>query len=89
MFNNGETGQNRTAHGAIHNKCTVFRVFPFRVPLPVLHPTQVCGSSVLSFLRSLGFSCAISNTVPAPFRTRSAVLLLSIAPADSFTFRVR
>lgn len=46
------------------------RVFPFRVPLPVLHPTQVCGSSVLSFLRSLGFSCAIPNTVPAPFRLR-------------------
>lgn len=89
MFNNGETGQNRTARGAVHNNCPVFRVFPFRVPLPVLHPTQVCGSSVLSFLRSLGFPCGIAATIPAPFRTRSAVLLLPIAPADSFTFRVR
>lgn len=70
MFNNRETGQNRTAHGAIHNNCPVFRVFPFRVPLPVLHPIQVCGSSVLSFLRFLGFPCAIPNTIPAPFRLR-------------------
>lgn len=89
MFNNGETGQNRTARGAVHNNCPVFLVFPFRVPLPVLHPTQVCGSSVLFFLRFLGFPCGISATIPAPFRTRSALLLLSIAPADSFAFRVR
>ena len=89
MFNSGEAGQNRTAPGAIHNNCPVSRVFPFRVPLPMLHPTQVCGSSVLSFLRFLGFSCAIPNTVPAPLRLRFAVLLLSIAPADSFAFRVR
>ena len=66
MFNNGEAGQNRTAREAVHNNCPVFRVFPFLVPLPVLHPTQVCGSSVLSFLRSLGFSCGISATIPAP-----------------------
>lgn len=89
MFNNRETEQTRTARDAIHNDCTAFRVFPFRVPLPVLHPTLVCGSSVLSFLRFLGFPCAIPNTVPAPFRTRFALLLLSIAPADSFAFRVR
>lgn len=89
MFNSGEAGQNRTARGAVHNNCPVFHVFPFRVPLPVLHPTLVCGSSVLSFIRSLGFPCAIPNTVPAPFRTRCAILLLSIAPADSFAFRVR
>ena len=72
MFNSRETGQNRTAHGAVHNNCPVFRVFPFRVPLPVLHPIQVCGSSVLSFLRFLGFSCAIPNTIPAPLRLRCA-----------------
>lgn len=66
MFNNGEAGQNRTARGAIHNNYSVFRVFPLRVPLPVLHPTLVCGSSVLSFLRSLGFPCGISATIPAP-----------------------
>ena len=89
MFNSGETGQTRTARGAVHNNCPVFLVFPFRVPLPMLHPTQVCGSSVLSFLRFLGFPCAIPNTVPAPFRTRFALLLLSIAPAESFAFRVR
>ena len=89
MFNSRETGQNRTARGAVHNNCPASRVFPFRVPLPVLHPIQVCGSSVLSFLRSLGFSCGISATIPAPFRTRFALLLLSIAPADSFAFRVR
>lgn len=89
MFNNGEAGQNRTARGAVHNNCPAFRVFPFRVPLPVLHPALVCGSSVLSFLRFLGFPCAIPNTIPAPFRTRFALLLLSIAPADSFAFRVR
>lgn len=89
MFNSGETGQNRTARGAVHNNCPVFRVFPFRVPLPVLHPTQVCGSSVLSFLRSLGFPCGIPASIPAPSRLRFAVLLLSIAPADSFAFRVR
>ena len=89
MFNNGEAGQNRTARGAIHNNCTAFRVFPFRVPLPVLHPTQVCGSSVLSFLRFLGFSFAIPSNFPALYRRRCAVLLLSIAPADSFAFRVR
>ena len=70
MFNNGETGQTRTARGAVHNNCPVFLVFPFRVPLPVLHPIQVCGSSVLSFLRFLGFSCAIPNTIPAPLRLR-------------------
>lgn len=70
MFNSRETGQNRTARGAVHNNCPVFLVFPLRVPLPVLHPTQVCGSSVLSFLRSLGFSCGISATIPAPFRLR-------------------
>lgn len=49
-----------------------FRVFPFRVPLPVLHPTQVCGSSVLFFLRSLGFSCGIPASIPAPLRRRCA-----------------
>ena len=70
MFNNGETGQNRTAHGAVHNNCPVFHVFPFRVPLPVLHPTQVCGSSVLSFLRFLGFPCGVPAIIPALFRTR-------------------
>ena len=70
MFNSRETGQNRTARGAIHNNCPVFLVFPFRVPLPVLHPAQVCGSSVLSFLRFLGFPCGISATIPAPFRLR-------------------
>ena len=70
MFNNGEAGQNRTARGAIHNDCPVFHVFPFRVPLPVLHPTLVCGSSVLSFLRFLGFPCGVSSTIPAPFRLR-------------------
>ena len=86
MFNSGETGQNRTARGAVHNNCPVFLVFPFRVPLPVLHPTLVCGSSFLSLFRFLGFPCAIPNTIPAPFRTRFALLLLSIAPADSFTF---
>ena len=67
MFNSGETGQNRTAHGAVHNDCPVFRVFPFRVPLPVLHPTLVCGSSVLSFLRSLGFPVASQPLFPPRF----------------------
>lgn len=89
MFNSGETGQNRTARGAVHNDCPAYRVFPFRVPLPVLHPARVCGSSVFFFLRSLGFSCGISATIPALLRLRSAVLLLSIVPADSFTLRVR
>lgn len=89
MFNNRETGQTRTARGAVHNNCSVFHVFPFLVPLPVLHPTLVCGSSVLSFLRFLGFPCAIPNTIPAPLRRRFALLLLSIAPTDSFAFRVR
>ena len=67
MFNSGEAGQNRTAHGAIHNNCPVFHVFPFRVPLPVLHPIQVCGSSVLSFLRSLGFPVASQPLFPPRF----------------------
>ena len=66
MFNSGETGQNRTARGAVHNNCPVFHVFPFRVPLPVLHPAQVCGSSVLSFLRSLGFFLCYSKHCSRP-----------------------
>lgn len=89
MFNSGEAGQNRTARGAVHNNYAAFHVFPFRVPLPMLHPTRVCGSSFFSFIRFLGFPCAIPNTVPAPLRRRCALLLLSIAPADSFAFRVR
>lgn len=64
MFNNGETGQTRTARGVIHNNYTAFRVFPFRVPLPMLHPTQVCGSSVLSFLRFLGFPVLFQTLFP-------------------------
>ena len=66
-----------------------FRVFPFRVPLPVLHPTRVCGSSVLSFFRFLGFPFAIPSNFPAPYRRRCALLLLSIAPAEILCFRVR
>ena len=66
MFNSRETGQNRTARGAVHNNCPVFRVFPFRVPLPVLHPIQVCGSSVLSFLRFLGFFLCYSKHYSRP-----------------------
>ena len=89
MFNNGEAGQTRTARGTVHNNCAAFHVFPFRVPLPVLHPTQVCGSSVLSFLRFLGFPCGVPAIIPALFRTRFALLLFSIAPAGSFVFRVR
>ncbi len=89
MFNSGETGQNRTARGAVHNNCPVFRVFPFRVPLPCA--TSCAGLWLFgSFLSSVfRFPCAIPNTIPAPFRTRFALLLLSIAPADSFAFRVR
>ena len=85
MFNSREAGQNRTAHGAVHNNCPVFRVFPFRVPLPVLHPTLVCGSSVLSCLRFLGFPVASQPLFP-PFYGFGVFTPFSIAPADSFIF---
>ena len=32
MFNNGETGQNRTARGAVHNNCTRVPCFPVSRP---------------------------------------------------------
>ena len=89
MFNNGETGQNRTARGAVHNNCPRVPCFP--VSRPFTCATSCAGLWLFgSFLfRFLGFPCAIPNTIPAPFRTRFALLLLSIAPADSFAFRVR
>ena len=88
MFNSRETGQNRTARGAIHNNCPVFLVFPFRVPLPVLHPAQACGSSVLSFFRYLGFPVLFQTLFP-PLCGFGVFTSFSIAPADSFIFRVR
>ena len=89
MFNSRETGQNRTAHGAVHNNCARVPCFP--VSRPFTSVTSYTGLWLFgSFLSSVfRFPCAIPNTVPAPFRTRFALLLLSIAPADSFPFRVR
>ena len=89
MFNSGETGQNRTARGAVHNNCTRVPCFPVSRPFTCATSCPglwLFGSFLFSVFR---FPCAIPNTVPAPLRRRCAVLLLSIAPADSFSFRVR
>ena len=70
MFNSRETGQNRTAHGAIHNNCARVPCFP--VSRPFTCATSCAGLWLFgSFLSSVfRFPCAIPNTVPAPFRLR-------------------
>ena len=89
MFNSGETGQNRTARGAVHNNCPVFLVFPFRVPLPVLHPTLVCGSSFLSLFRFLGFPVLFQTLFPPRFGLGLLYFCCPSLPRTPLLFRVR
>lgn len=89
MFNSGETGQNRTARGAVHNNCTRVPCFP--VSRPFTCATSCAGLWLFgSFLSSVfRFFPVLFQTLFPPRFGFGVLTPFSIAPADSFAFRVR